>query len=78
MRTVWWWQDPDVDAAVDMDGDEDGEAGPAQEVTTIKVTTKYMTKYERARILGTRALQIRCAGSNSAGRWRQTASCRES
>lgn len=23
-------------------------------------TTKYMTKYERARVLGTRALQIRC------------------
>lgn len=26
-----------------------------------KITTKYMTKYERARILGTRALQIRYA-----------------
>lgn len=26
-----------------------------------RITTKYMTKYERARILGTRALQIRCA-----------------
>ena len=25
-----------------------------------RTTTKYMTKYERARILGTRALQIRC------------------
>jgi DNA-directed RNA polymerases I, II, and III subunit RPABC2 len=25
-----------------------------------RVTTKYMTKYERARVLGTRALQIRC------------------
>ena len=24
-------------------------------------TTPYMTKYERARVLGTRALQIRCA-----------------
>ena len=24
-----------------------------------KTTTKYMTKYERARVLGTRALQIR-------------------
>jgi len=24
------------------------------------VTTPYMTKYERARVLGTRALQIRC------------------
>lgn len=26
-----------------------------------RITTKYMTKYERARILGTRALQIRCS-----------------
>jgi DNA-directed RNA polymerase I, II, and III subunit RPABC2 len=26
---------------------------------TNRITTKYMTKYERARILGTRALQIR-------------------
>ena len=26
-----------------------------------RITTPYMTKYERARILGTRALQIRCA-----------------
>lgn len=28
-------------------------------------TTKYMTKYERARILGTRALQLRCAARQS-------------
>jgi DNA-directed RNA polymerases I, II, and III subunit RPABC2 len=27
----------------------------------VRVTTPYLTKYERARILGTRALQIRCA-----------------
>jgi DNA-directed RNA polymerase I, II, and III subunit RPABC2 len=26
----------------------------------VRVTTPYLTKYERARILGTRALQIRC------------------
>jgi hypothetical protein len=25
-----------------------------------RITTRYLTKYERARILGTRALQIRC------------------
>lgn len=25
-----------------------------------RVTTRYMTKYEKARILGTRALQLRC------------------
>lgn len=29
-----------------------------------RITTKYMTKYERARILGTRALQIRYGYSN--------------
>ena len=33
----------------------DAEAESAE-----RTTTKYMTKYERARILGTRALQIRC------------------
>lgn len=33
--------------------------GPAQPSEKPKVTTRYMTKYERARILGTRALQIR-------------------
>ena len=27
----------------------------------VRVTTPYLTKYERARVLGTRALQIRCA-----------------
>lgn len=34
-----------------------GEAGDVQE-TRERVTTPYMTKYERARVLGTRALQI--------------------
>ena len=33
--------------------------GPAQPSDRPKITTRYMTKYERARILGTRALQIR-------------------
>ncbi|XP_074593936.1 RNA polymerase II subunit RpII18 [Brevipalpus obovatus] len=33
------------------------EAGPAQEKKD-RTTTPYMTKYERARVLGTRALQI--------------------
>ena len=41
----------------------DGEAAPNNE----RVTTPYMTKYEKARVLGTRALQIRCV---------QTASCK--
>lgn len=31
---------------------------PSEAQATAKTTTKYMTKYERARILGTRALQI--------------------
>jgi hypothetical protein len=26
-----------------------------------RITTRYLTKYERARVIGTRALQIRCA-----------------
>eukprot|EP01024_Parvocaulis_polyphysoides_P044791 TRINITY_DN4147_c0_g1_i1.p4 TRINITY_DN4147_c0_g1~~TRINITY_DN4147_c0_g1_i1.p4 ORF type:complete len:128 (+),score=32.55 TRINITY_DN4147_c0_g1_i1:82-465(+) len=34
-----------------MEGQQDGQPRP-------KMTTKYMTKYEKARILGTRALQI--------------------
>lgn len=29
---------------------------------TTRITTRFLTKYERARILGTRALQIRCVG----------------
>lgn len=33
--------------------------GPPQPSDRPKITTRYMTKYERARILGTRALQIR-------------------
>jgi hypothetical protein len=36
------------------------EAGDVQE-SRERVTTPYMTKYERARVLGTRALQIRYA-----------------
>ena len=32
----------------------------------VRVTTPYLTKYERARILGTRALQIRCSSNSSA------------
>ena len=33
--------------------------GRAQQPNAVRVTTPYMTKYERARVLGTRALQIR-------------------
>lgn len=57
----------DEDTGADYEGEggeeivESGQA-PAHipaEANKIRVTTPYMTKYERARILGTRALQIR-------------------
>jgi DNA-directed RNA polymerase I, II, and III subunit RPABC2 len=32
---------------------------PERQPNKVRVTTPYLTKYERARILGTRALQIR-------------------
>jgi hypothetical protein len=51
-------QDPDLPVD-DLDPAADDRPTEAVE-TTQRVTTKYMTKYERARILGTRALQIRC------------------
>lgn len=41
-----------------------GEAGVGmggeRQANKVRVTTPYLTKYERARVLGTRALQIRC------------------
>ena len=38
-----------------------GEGGPNEGISSSKrITTRYMTKYERARVLGTRALQV-CA-----------------
>jgi hypothetical protein len=43
------------------DGATTGAAQPAREPNKVRITTPYLTKYERARILGTRALQIRCA-----------------
>lgn len=33
-------------------------AGEGQQANQKRITTPYMTKYERARVLGTRALQI--------------------
>lgn len=60
--------DPQVDEPAPLDPDpadmeiiDAGEAGGAGRSADDRITTKYMTKYERARILGTRALQIRCA-----------------
>lgn len=45
-----------------------GEKGPKEKriPNANRTTTPYMTKYERARILGTRALQIRCVFQISA------------
>lgn len=39
-----------------------------------RTTTPYLTKYERARVLGTRALQIRCVASTTVV-WRQCIPC---
>lgn len=53
--------DEENDDARDFDGLETDTLVDGAEVRTDKPrkTTKYMTKYERARVLGTRALQIR-------------------
>ncbi|KAG8898105.1 DNA-directed RNA polymerases I II and III subunit RPABC2 [Tulasnella sp. 403] len=62
--------DPDNDAANHHDGPPTAHLKPAQtkskmgsrekfdKPNAVRVTTPYMTKYERARVLGTRALQI--------------------
>jgi DNA-directed RNA polymerase I, II, and III subunit RPABC2 len=42
-------------------GDATAPTGTERQANKVRVTTPYLTKYERARILGTRALQIRCA-----------------
>ena len=34
------------------------EQGPGKVDPSLRITTPYLTKYERARVLGTRALQI--------------------
>ncbi|KAM3757507.1 hypothetical protein ACB098_02G193500 [Castanea mollissima] len=43
------------DAPIEIEGEEREEQ---EAVERLRKTSKYMTKYERARILGTRALQI--------------------
>lgn len=52
----------DVHAMDEESAEDDLEIIPGElrpeEVQDTRVTTRYMTKYERARILGTRALQI--------------------
>ncbi|CAM9102711.1 unnamed protein product [Choristocarpus tenellus] len=65
-------EEPAVEDEEDRDAEREGEGhedhmevvdtgdvgGPGKKAPDDRVTTKYMTKYERARILGTRALQI--------------------
>lgn len=51
--------DVDMPDAGQAGGQPDIRDGPPQPSDRPKITTRYMTKYERARILGTRALQIR-------------------
>mmetsp|Transcript_12862 Transcript_12862/g.18999 ORF Transcript_12862/g.18999 Transcript_12862/m.18999 type:complete len:154 (-) Transcript_12862:203-664(-) len=45
------------DAAVVGIGEMAGDSGPGT-AKSERITTKYLTKYERSRVLGTRALQI--------------------
>ena len=57
-------QDMDVDVLLEGQGPEgtsrpEGGTQPAPQ-DKVRMTTRYLTKYERARVLGTRALQIRC------------------
>ena len=61
-----------ADDVVEIDGPADGVAGHAVAVED-RITTPYMTKYERARILGTRALQIRYAAPSNPSheKWKQ-------
>lgn len=51
------------DANDDVEGAE-GEEKEPEKAKTERKTSKYMTKYERARILGTRALQIRLVSTS--------------
>lgn len=53
--------DDDVGDPMEQGDDENIEllaAGEGGGLSSKKITTPYMTKYERARVLGTRALQI--------------------
>ncbi len=52
-------EDTDLTGEVKADGAAAGSQAPSADET--RLTTKYMTKYERARIIGTRALQLRYA-----------------
>jgi len=62
-------QPPEINGAQAVDKDQEmgnGDEAPAgaglsgeRQPNKVRITTPYLTKYERARILGTRALQIR-------------------
>ena len=70
---MYWWPAQPFNEG-DEDGHQEGQPPPPeggeeraevleqapQPSDRPRTTTRYMTKYERARILGTRALQIRC------------------
>lgn len=47
------------DGVIEIDAPGDGSSGEAVSAAD-RITTPYMTRFERARVLGTRALQIRC------------------
>jgi DNA-directed RNA polymerase I, II, and III subunit RPABC2 len=53
-------EEKEEDEQVDMDLVEVGEARPKENITQAKerITTRFLTKYEKARIIGARALQI--------------------
>ncbi|ORY34661.1 DNA-directed RNA polymerases I, II, and III polypeptide [Naematelia encephala] len=47
-----------IESGQPADADLQPRTGKAAKPNAVRVTTPYMTKYERARVLGTRALQI--------------------
>mmetsp|Transcript_12373 Transcript_12373/g.26725 ORF Transcript_12373/g.26725 Transcript_12373/m.26725 type:complete len:133 (+) Transcript_12373:214-612(+) len=51
-------QDGNADAPDDNIDVIDGQGGAEPPADRPRITTRYMSKYERARVLGTRALQI--------------------
>uniref|UniRef100_A0A7S0WS63 Uncharacterized protein n=1 Tax=Pyramimonas obovata TaxID=1411642 RepID=A0A7S0WS63_9CHLO len=51
-------EDGDHEGQLDGEGVEVIDGVPTPGSTGTRITTRYMTKYERARVLGTRALQI--------------------
>lgn len=55
--------DQEMNGDVNMNGQQESQSVGIQgerQANKVRITTPYLTKYERARVLGTRALQIRC------------------